>query len=285
MRRRRWSVPGRCGLRISYDAHRFTDFAPGGYVGWELPPPAAAQFAPPISTKVESTPAAHLPQGAAAVRRSLPGHCRANALVFDGSDMTGDAFGRGNARSSARSSGRGRWSASAPGARRARRWLLPRAFGARSSACSPQDRQGDGPAWTSRDAGPLSRPRRRFRTRASCSITPPSRRSPMAGARNGRITSQHSLPAATSGARSRAGHGSGLERLGCRAAVPFVEHAAKYFGEDRLIFGSDWPVCLLAGSYGEIKSALETCLAKLGPQARDKAFGVNAKAAYRLAIV
>ena len=64
--------------------------------------------------------------------------------------------------------------------------------------------------------------------------------------------------------------------------LPFVEHALKCFGEDRLMFGSDWPVCLLAGSYGEIKSALETCLAKLGPQAREKAFGVNAKAAYRL---
>jgi L-fuconolactonase len=64
---------------------------------------------------------------------------------------------------------------------------------------------------------------------------------------------------------------------------PFVEHVAKCFGEDRLIFGSDWPVCLLAGSYGEIKSALEACLAKLGPNFREKAFGVNAKAAYRLA--
>ncbi|MBH5369405.1 amidohydrolase family protein [Bradyrhizobium glycinis] len=63
---------------------------------------------------------------------------------------------------------------------------------------------------------------------------------------------------------------------------PFVEHAAKCFGEDRLIFGSDWPVCLLAGSYGEIKSALEACLARLGPRARDKAFGVNAAQAYRL---
>jgi L-fuconolactonase len=62
---------------------------------------------------------------------------------------------------------------------------------------------------------------------------------------------------------------------------PFVEHAANCFGEDRLIFGSDWPVCLLAGSYGEIKNALEACLAKLG-QVREKAFGVNAKAAYRL---
>lgn len=63
---------------------------------------------------------------------------------------------------------------------------------------------------------------------------------------------------------------------------PFVQHAARCFGEDRLIFGSDWPVCLLAGSYGEIKGALEACLAKLGPSVRDKAFGVNAKAAYRL---
>lgn len=63
---------------------------------------------------------------------------------------------------------------------------------------------------------------------------------------------------------------------------PFVQHVATCFGEDRLIFGSDWPVCLLAGSYGEIKGVLEACLAKLGPQVREKAFGVNAKAAYRL---
>lgn len=63
---------------------------------------------------------------------------------------------------------------------------------------------------------------------------------------------------------------------------PFVEHAANCFGADRLIFGSDWPVCLLAGSYGEIKGALEECLAKLGPHVRNKAFGVNAQQAYRL---
>ena len=65
---------------------------------------------------------------------------------------------------------------------------------------------------------------------------------------------------------------------------PFVAHVAKCFGEDRLIFGSDWPVCLLAGSYGEIKGALEACLTRLGPQVREKAFGVNAHAAYRLAM-
>jgi L-fuconolactonase len=63
---------------------------------------------------------------------------------------------------------------------------------------------------------------------------------------------------------------------------PYLRHVANCFGEDRLIFGSDWPVCLLAGSYGEIKRALEACLAKLGPSVREKALGVNAKAAYRL---
>ncbi|WP_027521486.1 amidohydrolase [Bradyrhizobium sp. Ec3.3] len=64
--------------------------------------------------------------------------------------------------------------------------------------------------------------------------------------------------------------------------LPYVEHVAKCFGEDRLIFGSDWPVCLLAGSYGEIKGALDECLTKLGPQVRKKAFGANAQRAYRL---
>ncbi len=65
--------------------------------------------------------------------------------------------------------------------------------------------------------------------------------------------------------------------------LPYVRHVATCFGEDRLIFGSDWPVCLLAGSYGAIKGALEECLTKLGPRVRDKAFGVNARRAYRLA--
>jgi L-fuconolactonase len=64
--------------------------------------------------------------------------------------------------------------------------------------------------------------------------------------------------------------------------LPFVAHAAKCFGENRLIFGSDWPVCLLAGSYGATKGALEECLTKLGPHLRDKALGANAQQAYLL---
>ncbi|MGJ4953677.1 amidohydrolase family protein [Bradyrhizobium sp. HKCCYLS20291] len=63
---------------------------------------------------------------------------------------------------------------------------------------------------------------------------------------------------------------------------PYVMHVARCFGPDRLIFGSDWPVCLLAGSYHEIKQALDSCLTQLGPDIRNKAFGPNAMAAYRL---
>jgi L-fuconolactonase len=65
---------------------------------------------------------------------------------------------------------------------------------------------------------------------------------------------------------------------------PAVEHAWRCFGEDRLLFGSDWPVCLLAGSYDRIKSAAETCLADLGRPVLDKARGANAVTAYNLMI-
>ena len=65
---------------------------------------------------------------------------------------------------------------------------------------------------------------------------------------------------------------------------PVIAHAAECFGEDRLIFGSDWPVCLLAGNYGAIKRALDECLARLGPHFHDKALGANTSDAYRLSI-
>lgn len=61
-----------------------------------------------------------------------------------------------------------------------------------------------------------------------------------------------------------------------------IDHAWRCFGEDRLIFGSDWPVCLLAGDYARIKAAAETCLAMHGQSTLDKARGANAIAAYSL---
>ena len=63
--------------------------------------------------------------------------------------------------------------------------------------------------------------------------------------------------------------------------VPFVERVLDWFGEDRLMFGSDWPVCLLAASYGEVMDALDSALGFLGESARAKIYGGNAVAFYQ----
>src|SRR5580698_10561740 len=41
---------------------------------------------------------------------------------------------------------------------------------------------------------------------------------------------------------------------------PYVEHVVDCFGVDRVMFGSDWPVCLLAGSYDQVTAALQAVL-------------------------
>jgi L-fuconolactonase len=66
--------------------------------------------------------------------------------------------------------------------------------------------------------------------------------------------------------------------------VPYVRHAADVFGPERLLFGSDWPVCLLAAGYGEVVAATAGALdrAGVGPAERDAVFGANARRLYRL---
>ncbi|HZY61972.1 MAG TPA: amidohydrolase family protein [Edaphobacter sp.] len=58
---------------------------------------------------------------------------------------------------------------------------------------------------------------------------------------------------------------------------PYVEHVMQCFGVDRVMFGSDWPVCLLAGSYGQVVSALREILAPvMNEDTERKIFGENA---------
>jgi L-fuconolactonase len=66
--------------------------------------------------------------------------------------------------------------------------------------------------------------------------------------------------------------------------VPYVRHAVDVFGPERLLFGSDWPVCLLAADYGEVVAATTEALerAGVGPAERDTVFGANARRLYRL---
>ncbi|HZX01468.1 amidohydrolase family protein [Kribbella sp.] len=62
---------------------------------------------------------------------------------------------------------------------------------------------------------------------------------------------------------------------------PFVERVVGWFGTERLLFGSDWPVCLLAGSYGEVMAGLDDALS-LSAGEREDLYGGNACRVYSL---
>ncbi|NOU88238.1 amidohydrolase family protein [Paenibacillus sp. LMG 31460] len=65
--------------------------------------------------------------------------------------------------------------------------------------------------------------------------------------------------------------------------APYVERICKMFGSDRIIFGSDWPVCLQAGSFTEIlEIAREALPSSLTPSQRNAIFAGNAARIYRL---
>ena len=63
---------------------------------------------------------------------------------------------------------------------------------------------------------------------------------------------------------------------------PYSDHLLATFGPDRLIWGSDWPVCTLAASYGDWITSAKELLAQLDEAALEAVFGLNAAAAYGL---
>jgi L-fuconolactonase len=95
-------------------------------------------------------------------------------------------------------------------------------------------------------------------------------------------------PAWAEGVTRLAEHGnvsckvSGLAVGSAERLAPFVDRIVAAFGEDRLLFGSDWPVCLLAASYDEIMNRLGAVTRELSPAARTKLLGENARRVYRL---
>jgi L-fuconolactonase len=64
--------------------------------------------------------------------------------------------------------------------------------------------------------------------------------------------------------------------------VPFGRHVLEVFGPLRLMFGSDWPVCLLAASYQQVFDAARATLAGLGHDEIAAVFGATAVDVYRL---
>jgi len=65
---------------------------------------------------------------------------------------------------------------------------------------------------------------------------------------------------------------------------PYLDVVFEAFGPDRLMFGSDWPVCLLAGGYPEGWELVEEYVAHLSPAEREKLFGGTAAAFYGLVV-
>ncbi|CCH53321.1 amidohydrolase 2 [Fibrisoma limi BUZ 3] len=63
---------------------------------------------------------------------------------------------------------------------------------------------------------------------------------------------------------------------------PYLDAAFEHFGPDRLLFGSDWPVCLVAANYTQVKTLIEEYVIPWGEEVRAKVFGANAVDFYRL---
>lgn len=63
---------------------------------------------------------------------------------------------------------------------------------------------------------------------------------------------------------------------------PYVQHVLSLFGPDRLMFGSDWPVCTLAGTWKEALAAFTQAIGPQSMEVREKLLGATAAKFYGL---
>lgn len=67
-----------------------------------------------------------------------------------------------------------------------------------------------------------------------------------------------------------------------RQIAPYMDIACECFGSDRLMFGSDWPVCLVAASYAQAFELIGDYLLQKKPDWKDGVLGRNAQRFWRL---
>lgn len=64
--------------------------------------------------------------------------------------------------------------------------------------------------------------------------------------------------------------------------VPYFDILFDAFGAKRILFGSDWPVCLTAGNYKEVVKLVEKYIAKFSKEEQAGIMGKNAAKVYNL---
>ena len=64
--------------------------------------------------------------------------------------------------------------------------------------------------------------------------------------------------------------------------IPYIDVVVNAFGAGRIMFGSDWPVCMLAAKYNEVLQIVENYFTSFTPNEQDKFFGQNAIEFYNL---
>ena len=64
--------------------------------------------------------------------------------------------------------------------------------------------------------------------------------------------------------------------------TPFLDIIFNYFGSERIMFGSDWPVCLVAASYNQTIKIIHNYLKNCSKKIKDDIMGNNAVIIYNL---
>jgi L-fuconolactonase len=63
---------------------------------------------------------------------------------------------------------------------------------------------------------------------------------------------------------------------------PYLDVAFESFGPERLMIGSDWPVCLVAAPYSNVISLIQNYIRRRAPETLDAVMGENARRFWRL---
>lgn len=64
--------------------------------------------------------------------------------------------------------------------------------------------------------------------------------------------------------------------------MDIIQHCVSHFGEERIVYGTNWPVCEMTGSISQWLEAINICLRYFPEQVANKLFYTNAKKYYQL---